>query len=225
MRLATALLAVLALVTSAACGGEDDAAPVEPVGLEQRIVTADEAPGSKPDPVEIRQTTADFEEFIAVLGQRAVDPNTEEMTDVFREAGFEGAIIDTRFYGDAHSPSSPHIVSSVIQLQSEQGAANALEWLDADSKKPCPKTCANQISEFDVNGVPDAWGVRRSQSAADIAAVGTEGDVPFDSYGMGFTHGSFVYTLDLFGPPGSVSEEQALGIAHALHQRIADLPS
>jgi len=223
VRFATALLVALALVTSSACGDGDDAAPAEPVGLEQRIVTADEAPGSKPDPVETRQTTADFEEFIDVL--RHIDPDTEEMTNVFREAGFEGAIIDTRFFGNAHSRSSPHIVSSVIQLQSEQGAASALEWLEADSKKPCPTTCANQISEFDVNGVPDAWGVRRSQSSEDIEALGAEGDVPFDSYGMGFTHGSFVYTLDLFGPPGSVSEEQALGIARALHERIVDLPS
>jgi hypothetical protein len=91
--------------------------------------------------------------------------------------------------------------------------------------KPCPRTCANQISEFDVNGVPDAWGVRRSQSAEDIEAVGAEGDVPFDSYGMGFTDGSLVYTLDLHGPPGSVSEEQALDIARALYERIVDLPS
>jgi hypothetical protein len=225
VRFALALLAVLALVTSSACGDEDEAAPTEPVSLEQRVVTAEDAPGSKPDPVETRQTTTDFDEFIDVLGQLAVDPDTEEMTDVFTEVGFEGAIVDTRFFGETHSPDHPHIVSSVIQLQSEEGAASALEWLEADSMKPCPRTCAVQISEFDVEGVPDGWGVHRSQSAEDIEAVGTEGDRPFDSYAIGFTDGSFVYTLDLHGPPGSVSEEEALAIAHALHQRIADLPS
>ena len=36
---------------------------------------------------------------------------------------------------------------------------------------------------------------------------------PFDGYWVGFTDGSFVYTVDLHGPPGSVTEEQALKIA------------
>ena len=56
----------------------------------------------------------------------------------------------------------------MIRLQSEEGAANALEWIEADSVKPCPKTCAVKISEFDVDDVPDARGVRRSASAEDI---------------------------------------------------------
>ena len=85
------------------------------------MVTAEDAPGSKPDPVETRQSTVDFDEFIVALGDLAVDPDTEEMTDVFTEAGFEGAVIDTRFFGETHSPEAPHIVSSVIQLQSEEG--------------------------------------------------------------------------------------------------------
>lgn len=209
MRLAAPLLAVVALLTFAACGGGDEADDAETAApLTQRVLTAEDAPGSKPDPVEKRQTTVEFEEFIDALGELAVDPNTEEMTDVFREAGFEGAIIDTRFFGETHSRDAPHIVSAVVQLQSEEGAANALDWLEADSMKPCPKTCAVQISELDVDGVPDAWGVHRSQSAEDIEAVGTEGDRPFDAYGVGFTDGSFVYTIDLHGPPGSVTEEQ-----------------
>ena len=170
MRFAIPLLAALALVASAGCGG-DDTAQEEPAALEQRIVTEADAPGSKPDPVEKRQMTLDFDEFIDVLGEVAIDPDTEEMTDVFRQAGFEGAIIDTRFFGATHRPGTPHIVSSVIRLQFEEGAANALEWIEADSVKPCPKTCAVKISEFGVDGVPDARGVRRSASAEDIEAV------------------------------------------------------
>jgi hypothetical protein len=223
VRLAIPLLAVFALVTFAACGGEDVAEPAAP--LEQRIVTAEDAPGSKPDPVERRQMTVVFDEFIDALGELAIDPDTEEMTGVFREAGFDGAIVDTRFFGETHSRDSPHIRSSVIQLQSEQGAAKALEWLDADTMKPCPGSCAVQISEFNVDGIPDAWGIHRSQSAEDIEAVGREDDVPFDGYAVGFTDGSFVYVVDLHGPPGSVSEEQASDIARALYERIADLPS
>jgi hypothetical protein len=225
VRFAIPLLAVLALLTSAGCGGEDDAAPVEPAALEERVVTAEDAPGSKPDPVEKRKMTADFEEFIDVLHEVAIDPDPEEMTDVFREAGFVEAMIDTRFFGATHSPDAPHIVSSVIQLQSEEGAGNALGWLEADGMKPCPETCAVKISEFEVEGAPDAWGIHRSQSAEDIEAIGRPGDRPFDSYAIGFTDGPFVYTVDLHGPPGSVSEEQALQIANSLYERVVDLPS
>jgi hypothetical protein len=225
VRFAISLLAVLALLTSAGCGGEDDAAPVEPAALEERVVTAEDAPGSKPDPVETRKTTEDFDEFSDFLHEVAIDPDTEEVTDVFMEAGFMGAITDTRFYGETHSPDAPHIVSSVIQLQSEEGAGDALGWFQADSLKPCPRTCAVQISEFDVDGLPDAWGVHRSASVEDIEAVGVEGDRPFDSYGVGFTDGPFVYILDLHGPPGSVSEDEALEIANSLYERVVDLPS
>jgi hypothetical protein len=223
VRFAIPLLAALALVASAGCGGDDDAAPVEPVPLEQRVVSAEDAPGSKPDPVEEGQMTVDFDEFIGALGELAVDPDTAEMTEVFEEAGFEAAITDTRFFSATHSPDAPHVNSSVIQVQSDDGAASALEWLEADSMKPCPTTCAVKISEFDVDGAPDAWGVRRSANAEDIEAVGTAGDRPFESYGIGFTDGSFVYTLDLHGPPGSVSEEQAEDIARSLYERISDL--
>ena len=37
---------------------------------------------------------------------------------------------------------------------------------------------------------------------------------------VGFTDGGIVYAVDLFGPPGSVSEEQALEIASAYHHRL-----
>lgn len=221
MRFAIPLLAVLALLTLPACGGGDNK---EPITLSLRVVAQEDAPGSKPDPVEKRQQTAEFDEFINALGELAVDPNTEAMTDLFREAGFQEAISDTRFFGETHSRTSPHIFSSVIQLQSEDGAAKALEWIHEDSLKPCPKTCAVQISEFEVNGIPDALGVRRSQSAEDIEAVGVEGDVPFDSYQVIFSDGPFVYTVDVHGPPGSVTEEQTEEIATALHSRVEGAP-
>ena len=114
-----------------------------PVPLAQRFVTAEDAPGSKPDPVETRQTTEDFDEFIAALGEHSVDPDEEEMTTVFEEAGFKGSGIDTRFFGETHTPGeSPHVISSFIELESEEGATSALDWLEKDSSKPCPMSCA-----------------------------------------------------------------------------------
>jgi len=208
------------LITLVACGGDDDAETAKPAPLAQRVVLEQDAPGSKPDPVETRQATVDLDEFIETLNNIAIDPGTDEITDVFTEAGFEGAIIDTRFYGETHTPSAPHVNSSVIELQSEQGAEDALAWIVADDMKPCPRTCAVQISEFDVEDIPEARGVRRSASAEDIEALGTERDIPFESYRISFTDGVFVYTIDLHGPPGSVSESQALEIATALHHRV-----
>ena len=81
-------------------------------------------------------------------------------------------------------------------------------------------SCAVQISTFDVDDIPDARGVHRIATAEDIERVGTADQRPFDSYWVGFTNGAFVYTVDLHGPPGSVSEEQALDIASAYYDRL-----
>jgi len=81
-------------------------------------------------------------------------------------------------------------------------------------------SCAAQISTFDVDDLPDARGVHRVATAEDIERVGTADEQPFESYWAGFTNGAFVYTVDLFGRPGSVSEEQALEIVSAYGDRL-----
>jgi hypothetical protein len=62
--------------------------------------------------------------------------------------------------------------------------------------------------------------VRRLTTAEDIERVGTEDQEPSDDYFVGFTDGAVVYTVNLFGPPGSVSEEKALEIANPYHDRL-----
>ena len=93
MRFAIPLLAALAMFTLVACGGTDEddeaTAPVS-VPLAQRFVTAEDAPGSKADPDETRQTTEDYDEFIATLNERAIDPDDEEVTAAFEEARLQG---------------------------------------------------------------------------------------------------------------------------------------
>jgi hypothetical protein len=79
-------------------------------------------------------------------------------------------------------------------------------------------------SGFDVEGIPDVRGVHRISTAEDIEAAGFEGQVPSDNYWVGFTVGSFVYTMGLQGPPGgSVSEEQAQQIASAYYDRLTGI--
>jgi hypothetical protein len=128
VRFAITLVAALVMITLVACGG-GDGEPAEPVPLAQRFLTAEDAPGSKRDFVETRQTTVNFDEFIAVLSEHAVDPDQEEMTTVFQEAGFKGAGLDVRFYGDTHSPTAPHLFSWFIELDSEDGRGAHLTGL------------------------------------------------------------------------------------------------
>ena len=215
MRFAIRFLVPLTVVAFVACGGGDD-----PVPVAQRFPTAADAPGTTPDPDEKRETTEDYDEFIVALKPALIDPDEEEITTVFQEEGFEGAGLDVRFFGDAHSPTAPHLFSWFIELGSEDEAKSALDWLEADAMKPCPHSCAAVISSFDVDDIPDARGVHRIATAEDIEAAGTENEVPSDSYWVGFTVGSIVYAVDLHGPPGSVSEEQAQEIVSAYYDRL-----
>jgi hypothetical protein len=219
VRFAIPLLVALTAVSLVACGGSDDETAT-PVPLAQRFLTAEDAPGTKPDPMEKRQTTVNFDRFIFAMRDFAVDPDTEDMTKVFRGAGFKGAGIDLRFYGATHKPTAPHAISLFIELKSEDGATSALDWLETDSLKPCPMSCATQISKFDVDDIEDARGVHRIATAEDIEKAGTTDQIPLDSYWIGFTAGSFVYAVELHGPPGSVSEEQAQTIASAYYDRL-----
>jgi hypothetical protein len=217
MRFTIRLRLLLIAVALVACNGGDGAA-APPVA--QRFPTAADAPGTKPDPVEKGETAVDLDAFIVAFREALIDPDEEEMTTVFQDAGFTRAGLDVRFFGETHEPHAPHLFSWFIELDSEDGAKNALDWVEADSKKPCPHSCAARVSSFDVDGIPDARGVHRIATAEDIEAAGTEAEDPSESYWVGFTDGSIVYTVDLHGTPGSVSEEQVLSIASAYHDRL-----
>ena len=213
MRLAIRLLVPLTAVAFVACGAE-------PVPIAKRFPTAAEAPDTKSDPDEKRQIADDFDEFLVALTPALMDPDREEMTTAFPEADFIRAGVDFRFFGETHSPEAPHLIGWFIELDSEDGASSALDWLEADVMKPCPGSCATRVSSFDVESIEDARGVHRIATAEDIEAAGTEEEVPNDSYWVGFTLDSIVYTVDLHGPPGSVSEEQVQTIASAFYERL-----
>ena len=73
MRFAITLLAAVMAVTLVSCGGSDDETAA-PLPVAQRFLTAEEAPGSKPDPDETRQTTMDLDEFIEGLSDVRLIP-------------------------------------------------------------------------------------------------------------------------------------------------------
>src|SRR5439155_2498197 len=154
------VLSLITLLGLTACGSKKKAAPL---ALDQRVPTAQDAPGSKPDPVEKRVTVTGPDEFISRLGERFVNPTPQDGREV-KSAGFVRAVHDTRFIpnepGGPHTKNAVHIFSLVMQFRSADGAEKALELLHADSLRPCPSVCAFQISEIypDVHG---AQGVRR----------------------------------------------------------------
>jgi hypothetical protein len=213
------LLLTMVVPTLVACGKQDAASP--PPTLAQRFITARDAPGSNPDPIETRQTTKGFDKFVAALKENAISPNRQEIAKAFRRVDFKSAGIDLRFYGKRHQAGrSTHVGSSFVELKTKEGATRALDWLEADESKPCPKSCATQISTFDVQHLSDGRGVRRIATAERIARLGFADERPMEHYWVGFTVGDLAYTVDLFGLPGALSEKQVLEIAHAYYDRL-----
>jgi hypothetical protein len=222
LRFTIPLLVAAVAVGLVGCGGSDDE-KAAPLPVAQRFVSGEDAPGSKPDPVEKRATTRDFAIFIPALKDASINPDDGELNDVFQAADFKSAGQDARFFGETHSSeTSNHVFSSFIELGSEDAAASALDWLETDQMKPCPESCAVQRSSFDVNDIPGARGVHRVATAEDIEQVGNKDERPQDDYWIGFTNGPIVYTMVLHGHggPGSVSEDQAQQIASAYYDRL-----
>jgi hypothetical protein len=218
------VLAAVVVLGISACGG-DSGTPTStgPLALDQRVVTEEDAAESKPDPVEKRQTAADEQEFAEKMGDAFINP-TEQETEDLQTVGFVQAIRDTRYFGDVHSKDDAHIFSLVIQLDSPDGAKEMADFFHTDSLRPCPQSCAFSVSEFDVDGIPSATGVRRYASEEAVHAAGTSENRPYDSYAIFFADGDFAYDIDFGGPPGTTSEDKAVEIAQALYDRVHGRP-
>jgi hypothetical protein len=234
MRLKPLLLALFAsvMLAFAACGGDDGSADATEPGsaeatgqipIDQRVVTEEDAPGSKPDPVEKPVSVSGPHEFVSDLGDRFVNITPQEVSD-FTNSGFVQARHETRYFGDAHSRSAPHIFTLVMEFDSEQGAADGLDTLHADSLRPCPKSCAESAEEFDVDSIPNSHGTHRFATTESIQAAGDTEETPFDLYEIDFADGVFAYRVQLAGPPNTVSQEEAEGIATSLYARVKVAP-
>jgi hypothetical protein len=223
------LLLALALVAAlgvAACGGGGNNGPAGPLALDQRVPSEEDAPDSKPDPVEERVTVKSTDGFISKLGEHFINPTAKEVAD-FESSDFVEAIHDTRFFpaepGGPHRRDAPHLFSLVMQFESPKGAQDALDFFHTDSVRPCPESCATQVEEFDVD-IPGGYGVRRFATEENIEATGDEGH-PYDSYEIGFADGLFAYRVTLNGPPGKVSQDEAEDIVKSLYDRVAGAPA
>jgi hypothetical protein len=223
--LAVAAIAVLGL---SACGGDDGSATATvPVTMDQRVVTEEDAPDFEADPVEKPVSASGPDEFVSRLGDRFVNPTPEEVASL-KNGGFVKALHVTRFSpetpGGPHTRSAPHIFSLAMQFDSEKGATDALAILHADSLRPCPRTCAEQVEEFDVADIPNAQGTHRYATAESIQQTGDTEETPFDTFEIEFADGVFAYRVILGRTPGKISQDEAEEIAKALYDRVKGAP-
>ncbi len=220
MRLATIPAVLLFSLALVACGGEDARAPLT---LEQRVVGAAEAPGSEPDPEETQVIATGLEELESELtGPEVFDEDLRAL----EEAGFISLVVDTRFFprepGGEHMPATPHVVTLVYEFESEEGA-NAADVAHRIGLRPCPETCAYEITEFEPAGVPNATGVQAIATQESIDEIGD--DIQPDArYSVYFADGPFAYEVTIFGPPDEVSRQQAEEIAEKLYARVNGAP-
>jgi hypothetical protein len=226
MRTGFLVLTLAAVLGLAACGGGDEAGPLS---LEQRFIQDADAPGYPPDPVEGgKHTWGNAEDFVDQTHDR-ISATKAEAEQFLTEAGFVRAIGGTRFLPGSdgeHSPGDPHVITGVLQFESDEGARDAVEWFDEDGHQPCPDNCGIIISEFEVDGIPDAKGVRRVLTAERLPQ-GEEGEPfrPFDSYDIWFADGPFAYYVGTFAPPGPATKETvAEGIAKRIYDRVKGAP-
>jgi len=221
MRLVTFAAALVLGLSLVACGGEEAGAPL---ALEERVVGAAEAPGSEPDPVETPVTATGLEELEAELARPTV---YEEDLEAVEEAGFVSMVVNTRFFpsepGGEHVPGTPHVVTFVYEFESNDGANTGVDLAHDIGLRPCPETCAYEITEFEPTSVPDAKGAQAIATQESIDEIGD--DIQPDArYSVYFADGPLVYEVTMFGPPDEVDSQQVEDIAAALHERVEGAP-
>lgn len=218
-------LAATAALALAACGGDEGSATsTVPLTLEQRVVTEEDAPDSKADPVETPESVSSADEFISRFGDRFINPPPEDVEEL-KSGSFVQALHVTRFIADTHTRTAPHIFSLVMEFGTEDDASRAAEILHDDSIRPCPETCANQAEEFDVADIPGAEGTHRFATAESIEATGDTEITPFDEYEIDFADGVFTYRIQVKGAPGAISQEDAEEIVKRLYDRVHGAPT
>ena len=221
MRIITIAAALVFSLSLVACGGEGARAPLT---LEQRVVGAAEAPGSEPDPEETPVTATGLEELESEMaGPEVYDEDLTAMA----EAGFVSLLIDTRFFpsepGGEHIPGLPHVFTVVSEFESEEGANAGVDVAHSIGLRPCPETCAYEITEFEPAGVPNATGVQAIATQESIDEIGD--DIQPDArYSVYFADGPFAYEVTVFGRPDEVSRQQVEDIAEELYARVNGAP-
>ena len=125
--------------------------------------------------------------------------------------------------GGEHIPGAPHVFTIVSEFESDEGANAAVNVAHRIGLRPCPETCAYEITEFQPDGVPNAKGVEALATQESIDRIGDDIE-PDARYSVYFADGPFAYGVTTFGRPGEVSRQQVEDIAAKLYARVKGAP-
>ena len=198
---------VAAVLFAGACGDEQG----KPLSLSQRVLQTNEMPGfaGRPTP----QTISTLHAFVDEIKDDLVQASPADARDVLSAAGFRTAVVRslTGRDGDAE------VTSIVVRLGSLKQAEDVLDWRHEDALSPCPGVCNVDITDFEVNDIPNASGVRRVR---EHGAEGAGPSKPFESYEVSFVEGPFLYVVHSIGQPGAIERSELVSAAHTLHDRV-----
>ena len=208
--LAGVLVAVAGLLPLA-CGGDEDA---EPLQLEQRLPTADDAPGfAEVRTFDWREPEGPVDEGFAFT--QDFPETRDEALETLRDGGYVRGVASVRSRAE-----NDNLVVMVLQLGSEDAARETMDALYAFEQKRCVEACNVRVSEFDLDGIDGGRGIEKVVGAP----IAGQESPPFDRYVMLFADGPFLYLVERAAPPGSIERDEAIDAAATLHERVEGAP-
>lgn len=208
------LLAGVGLV--AGCGGDDEES-ARPLTLEQRLPAESDVPNeySVKDRFTFEDVDSLTSEGLALPEEAAV----AEARQVLTEAGYASGV--GRVFSkndDSTATGEDFLVFMALRFESDSTARDVIEWIHDQDLKPCVGVCTIRISEFEVDGIPDALGVERVGGPHD-----KEAGRP-DRYLVYFSDGPVGYLVERAGPTGNPRRDEAIDAAEGLYERVKDAP-
>lgn len=216
--LALVTIALAIAVAGGGCGGDDET-PAALTLKERLLPTADAGEGFEVKE-EFDWSTA-HEAVLQGLGPGLPQQNEDEAETVLEQAGLVAGVGELLTKGD-----NENLIVIVLRFASSDGARKAGDWLHQQDRRPCRETCSTDISEFDVDQIPDASGVQRLVNERRAGPL--EVLPPWDRYLIGFSDGQFLYQVERASPYATGTEgdeDEARDAAKALYDRVKGAPA
>jgi hypothetical protein len=168
--------------------------------------------------------TFDWSDPVDLAGEGFFLPEATRPSAVvktIRDAGFAGAAGEQLAKGAP--PDEELLISGVIKLKSDGGAATLRDWLHRqDLKQPCYSQCIFSPREFAVSGVPGIKAVRQAPNIPPPKGAPPDAGPP-TRYLAEFTVGRYLYFVWFDGGKGDGRKLQQG--ARAWYARVKGLAS
>lgn len=207
-------VSALSLAALAGCGGDDDEG-ASAASLKRQLLPVSEWSGLKVE------RTFEWDNPIDAVHEGLPTPEGTPLSrsvEVFEDAGFEAGAGERLVAARGEPFHGPQVTVDVIQLGSEEGAGDALEYVSKEAlKQPCFAVCSVGAEEISVPGIPGAKG----SHLTPLPEPPEGAPPPFEAYGVGFTIGSRLFVVNAGAEPGQVGKQQVMDAAAALYERNA----